>query len=305
MIRTKILVSLVTSAIISLFLVNTLSVLMAIVEMRELTFINERLALTSRLAWEDVLESLTTFASVSLLLVNTFSTWMAVVELREKTFIDNSASSGSGITAIVDWTSAFGLSIDESADFIQFNLTRFAVINSALIWRWSWSRNTESTRMSDSVGRLIKELWTTLTGESLRKVMAFSILMAIVFSNSAFINESRTADTTGTTWIWTFIDKVVTAFTLVGFRSVLTISIRRTIMTFLSTLINSSQTTSSRTTDSVRRHIDVVVGTSTDIRVLCVCASGFGRTIILPSQAFIDQSFALSSGAISAVEGHV
>lgn len=158
MIWAEILESLVTSAVVSFFFVNTLSVLMAIVEVRELTFVNKRLALMSRHVWKNILESLTTSTSVSLLLVDTFGTRVTIVELREQTLIDDSTGVGGRIATVVDGTSALGLSIDESANFVQLNLARSAIVNSALIWGWSWSRNTESTWMSDSVWRLIKEL---------------------------------------------------------------------------------------------------------------------------------------------------
>ena len=136
---------------------------MAVVEVRELAFIDERLAQSAWLvAWADVFEARPAFARVANHLIDAIRRRVAVVQLREFALVDDRARS-TRIPLIVDWARAFGVAVHQSADFVEMHLALIRPVDAAFGWRRSWARHAQSSRMSRAVRGLIQELRTALT----------------------------------------------------------------------------------------------------------------------------------------------
>lgn len=118
-------------------------------------------------------------------------------------------------------------------------LARALIVQTTLFRGWSWSWHTQTARVGDSVRRLIEEFCFALASESLRQVVAFGVLVAVVLSKAAFVDEGRAANAA---WsirgVRAFIHEVVSAAALVGIGCVLAVGIWRTVVTTLDALVD-------------------------------------------------------------------
>lgn len=143
---TEVFKAIIAPALIAFIQVNTLSILMAIIEMRELAFAHQSKAISTRIVtWSDVFVTLPAFACVAIVLVYAFSSNVAVIKLWVKTFIDDAASFGFVVPGIVNRARTFWHSSNDTANFVELSLATIA--RQSAFFRWgSWSWHAHSSR---------------------------------------------------------------------------------------------------------------------------------------------------------------
>lgn len=176
----------------------------------------------------------------------------------------------------------------KGAHLVEMSLALVRAIDSTLRWRRSRSRDTETSGQTEPVGRLVQEARPALAGVSLREVLAIGVLMAVVFPETAFVDQSGATDPSRTAGdVGRLVNEVIPTTAGECLLGVDAVRIGGAVMPVGGALVYPEETATTGTVDRIRREVDELVRTGTHVAVLRVGTGSLAGAVILPCGAFI------------------